>query len=436
VLNIVLDTVRERGQIAIAVASSGVAALLLHGGRTAHSRFQIPIDDMNATSTCTIKAQSGLARLITRTSLIIWDEASMLSKHQISCVDRTICDLMPPSSAKSKQPFGGIIVVFSGGSAGRLSGNMHFAWAGDFRQVLPVVRHGERAKIVAQTMKRWDEWHNVRILHLTENMRIQRMHELITEQADNFAQYLLRIGDGREQTVVKGLFDDFVRLPDSMCVKTKTINSLISAVFPTFNNIQSFAARAILAPKNVDVEHINDKIIELFPGEIQIYLSADSVWNVGAASIFPTEFLNSLNISDMPPHQLRLKLNCPIILLRNLNALGGLFINTPLKFLFYFHKHMFLAFSLCTPSPTAVYIWSLCNGTRMVCRGFQPHVIEAEIINGSHVGQRVFLPRMCLPASDSGLPFKLRRRQFPIRVAFGMTINKSQRLENISLLTL
>lgn len=184
-------------------------------------------------------------------------------------------------------------------------------------------------------MKRWDEWHNVRIIHLTENMRIQRMHGLTPEQANNFAQYLLRIGDGREQTVVKGLFDDFVRLPDSMCVKTKTVNSLTSAVFPTFDNIQSFAARAILAPKNVDVEHINDQIIEQFPGEIQIYLSADSVWDEGAASIFPTEFLNSLNISGSPPHQLRLKLNCPIILLRNLNALGGLFISTSLNSFFF-----------------------------------------------------------------------------------------------------
>jgi len=128
VLNILLDTVRERGQIAIAVASSGVAALILHGGRTAHSRFKIPIDNMNATSTCAIAAQSGLARLIMRTSLIIWDEASMLSKHQISCVDRTIRDLMPLGSAKSKQPFGGIIVVFSGRSAGRLCGNMHCAF--------------------------------------------------------------------------------------------------------------------------------------------------------------------------------------------------------------------------------------------------------------------------------------------------------------------
>jgi ATP-dependent DNA helicase PIF1 len=123
VLNIVLDTVRERGQIAIAVASSGVAALLLHGGRTAHSRFKIPMDNMNETSTCTINAQSGLARLIVRTSLIIWDEASMLSKHQISCVDRTIRDLMPLGSANSKRPFGGIIVVFSGESAGPPSGS-------------------------------------------------------------------------------------------------------------------------------------------------------------------------------------------------------------------------------------------------------------------------------------------------------------------------
>ena len=58
-----LCTVRGLGQIALAVASSGIAAELLEGGWTAHSCFRIPIP-VNESSTCSISLQSDLAKLI------------------------------------------------------------------------------------------------------------------------------------------------------------------------------------------------------------------------------------------------------------------------------------------------------------------------------------------------------------------------------------
>ena len=92
-LNVLLDECRYRGRIALAVASSGVAALLLHGGRTAHSRFKIPVAHVNETSVCGITAQSGLAALIRMAELIIWDEAPMMNKYQLACVERSIKDV-------------------------------------------------------------------------------------------------------------------------------------------------------------------------------------------------------------------------------------------------------------------------------------------------------------------------------------------------------
>ena len=68
-----LSTVRAMGEIALAVATSGIAAELLEGGRTAHSRFKIPIP-VNENSTCSISLQSHEAELLRRVSLIIWDE--------------------------------------------------------------------------------------------------------------------------------------------------------------------------------------------------------------------------------------------------------------------------------------------------------------------------------------------------------------------------
>ncbi|CAN1120470.1 ATP-dependent DNA helicase PIF1 [Linum perenne] len=84
---------RSEKKIVLCVASSGIAALLMTGGRTAHSRFHIPID-IHSTSTCHIEQDGDLAELIRNTSLIIWDEASMTHKHFMESLDRTLRDIM------------------------------------------------------------------------------------------------------------------------------------------------------------------------------------------------------------------------------------------------------------------------------------------------------------------------------------------------------
>lgn len=81
------DGLRSRGEIVIVVASSGMAALLILGGRTAHSRFHIPLI-IHEPSSCNITPDSDLAGLIARAKLIIWDEAPMLHKHCFESLDR------------------------------------------------------------------------------------------------------------------------------------------------------------------------------------------------------------------------------------------------------------------------------------------------------------------------------------------------------------
>jgi hypothetical protein len=62
----------------------------------------------------------------------------------------------------------------------------------------------------------------------------------------------------------------------------------------------------------------------------------------------------------------------------------------------------------------------------MILLRIKPHVLECRILGGKHAGQTAFIPRIVLEPSTEDLPIKLRRRQFPVRVAFAMTINKSQ----------
>ncbi len=69
---------------------------------------------------------------------------------------------------------------------------------------------------------------------------------------------------------------------------------------------------------------------------------------------------------------------------------------------------------------------SLCNGTRLFVRGLSQNVIKAEHASGKQKGKIVFIPRITISPSDADIPFTLKRHQFPVVLAFAMTINKSQ----------
>ena len=184
---------------------------------------------------------------------------------------------------------------------------------------------------------------------------------------------------------------------------SESIRQLISKVYPDLDSlhnqtevfrIQYLKERAILAPLNIDVDDVNVECLNSMSGSGNTYFSVDVALNVAGNPdhSFPIEYLNTINMAGMPNYELTLKVGCPIILLRSLNPFDG-----------------------------------LCNGTRMIATTLGERVIEAKIVSGTHYGQMAFIPRISLISnSSSGLPFNLRRRQFPIRVAFGMTINKSQ----------
>lgn len=98
---VLLPTLDLKKKIVLAVASSGVASLLLPGGRTAHSRFKIPIE-VDESTICHIKRGTMLADLIKSTSLIIWDEALMTHRRCFEALDRTLRDILAeddPSAA-------------------------------------------------------------------------------------------------------------------------------------------------------------------------------------------------------------------------------------------------------------------------------------------------------------------------------------------------
>ena len=115
---------------------------------------------------------------------------------------------------------------------------------------------------------------------------------------------------------------------------------------------------------------INMKMICRFHGDEMVYHSFDCAVD-DPHNYYPEEFFNTLTPNGLPPHVLKLKIGCPIILLRNIDPAN-----------------------------------ELCNGTRLIIRGFQKNTIDAEIMLGQHVGKWVFLPRIPLcPSDDEMLPF-------------------------------
>ncbi|XP_062203849.1 uncharacterized protein LOC133906087 [Phragmites australis] len=180
-----LAKVRSEGNIAVATAASGVAASILPGGRTAHSRFKISLSIQEG-GVCNFTKQSETAELLQMASLILWDEVSMTKRQAIEALDKSLRDIME----KPDLPFGGKTIVFGG----------------DFRQVLPVVRKGTRAQIINATLHRSYLWENMQKLRLVQNMRAQ--------SDPWFSNYLLRIGNGTEETVK----DDNVKVPNEICV--------------------------------------------------------------------------------------------------------------------------------------------------------------------------------------------------------------------------
>lgn len=104
-----LAAVRRNHKIAIAVASSGITALLLTGGEPAHSTFGIPIK-ITKDSMCSISKQSDLAGFLRIASLVISDEAPMKRRNAFEADSRTLCDIM----SNYDQPMGCKVVVLSG----------------------------------------------------------------------------------------------------------------------------------------------------------------------------------------------------------------------------------------------------------------------------------------------------------------------------------
>ncbi|VYS60096.1 unnamed protein product [Arabidopsis thaliana] len=174
------------------------------------------------------------------------------------------------------------------------------------------------------------------------------------------------------------------------------VDEVYGESFAESYNPDFYQERAILCHTNDVADEINDYMLSQLQGEETKCYGADTIYPTHASPndkmLYPLEFLNSIKIPGFPDFKLRLKVGAPVMLLRDL----------------------------------APYGW-LRKGTRLQITRVETFVLEAMIITGNNHGEKVLIPRIPSDLREVKFPIKMRRRQFPVKLAFAMTIDESQR---------
>ena len=180
-----------------------------------------------------------------------------------------------------------------------------------------------------------------------------------------------------------------------MCQPSK--DEVIKKVFDDFQShigdAEYFQGRVLLATTNKIVDEVNDEMVERIPGDLHTFCSIDEVGDVDNSTMFSIEFLNSLNLSGLPEHTLKLKINTVVILLQNRDIYPG---------------H--------------------CNGRRYLVKMIEQYRVILRKLDAKIDDKEndLILPRIPCPYEGRNFPFELTRLQFPLKIAFALTINRVQ----------
>ena len=374
----IASNIRSQKEIALCCATSGIAANLFIKGRTMHSRFKIPLN-CDENSDLTIKRGSMQAQLIQKAKIIIWDEAPMAHAATLGWIDRQFKDIM-----QNNKLFGGKVLLL----------------CGDFQQCPPVVKGATKSVVIKSSIKKCELFQNVVKLHLTKNERLLRrlktdtsLTEIEKNSLIKFDQWIKQIGNN-QITHYEQIHKNAIKIPSQLIIKGNTKMNMIKNVYHQIlegNEVDAdyYASRCILTPLNKHVDTLNNEIMNMVQNQsFKEYKSFDSVGLDDAKVLYSQEFLNSQEFNGIPKHILKLKTNTPIMLMRNLDPGNG-----------------------------------LCNGTRLIVHKLYSHMIECRRLTGS--ADPVWIPKMRLTPNEN-LGYKFVRNQFPVRIAFAMTVNKSQ----------
>jgi ATP-dependent DNA helicase PIF1 len=268
-------------------------------------------------------------------------------------------------------------------------------FGGDFRQVLPVVTKGSMQECFEACLIKKFYSKEIKFLLLTQNHRTDADQE-------NLRNFLADVGRGRNFHEKIDDFTSKIKLPDGIqCVGN--LDELIEAVFPTdkLTDSSSWSRSAIVAPLNTSVTQINNKILMKMPGDIHCY---DAINEADDDTVDPNdreaveateENMARVEETDLPQQQLLLKIGVKVIMIKNIDVR-----------------------------------YRCCNGTPAIVRECRPDVITVERIEpDGRPGELVDIVRRQVVRKakiESGSALSFTRTQFPLKLAFAMTIHKAQ----------
>ena len=324
---------------------------------------------MNEVSTCNIGKNTQLAELIRQPSLIIRDEVTMQHRYCFVAVSRILNDLCNVSDEAC------------------IFGNIAILLEGDYTQIALDVRRGNRATTVRASLISSEVWQYFHILHLTFNMRVQPGQDNV-----EFAHWL------EYMSYDNSMYGNLL-IPEYIRIYT-VLQDLMDFVYPpatittACTDLATFQHRCILAFHDDTINALNVMILQQLPDDIRIFHTVDTSDINEANPDFaqlPAEYMQSHTSGGLPPSRLVLKVGASVMLLHNLDPTEG-----------------------------------FCNGTRVIVTPLGLRCIELHILGGNFHGQCKLIPRILLSIAEGELPFVLTRKQFPIKLCFAMTVNKSQ----------
>ena len=161
------------------------------------------------------------------------------------------------------------------------------------------------------------------MIKLTINIRLHQIFDPRNNlKQNNFAEFLLKIGDDKYPIISNT--KTMIKLLLEIIIPNRKLTDIIDFVYLNLvensGNINYFISKAILIPKNIDIDIISNTIMKMFFGKLYLYSSADLVdstedSNIEQFQVYSPKFLRSLKISGLSSGELKLKLGIPIMLL-------------------------------------------------------------------------------------------------------------------------